>query len=503
MPEAMKRVKAELGPNAVILHSRETGGGWLGLFGSRGVEVTAAVDDAPKKPAAQPAMPQAPRPKSGGSIDIRVGDDDAPPKAAAPQPAPDGDDNPLLALAKKLQEVQKDVADAPSQAQPPKTSTPGQPPAVYQRPEPPVNKPNELEKRLGSLEDQLMKLTGMIEKLSPLNTACDPSPVPARTRELYNHLLEQDVDESLALNLAVQIAESADESDDVWTLLKARLASKLRTAEPLALDFEAKRPRIIMLVGSTGVGKTTTLAKISALYRYDAKAKQRPKIAFITADLYRLAAVEQLQKYTEILGAELEVTYSAEEVKQAIQKHKDANLILFDTAGASQRNLPQMNTLSGIVEACNPDEVHLVLSSTTKYSDMVDVVEHFSAVKPRRVIFTKIDESTTYGSLLNTMVKYDIPISYITTGQNVPEDIEAAKPERIAKLLLTKPTVNRSIQWKDGSDDAAPAPVSEPQKPAATATPAKKDAPETASAQQARSKGNDKKQGQKNEKPNS
>jgi flagellar biosynthesis protein FlhF len=200
-----------------------------------------------------------------------------------------------------------------------------------------------------------------------------------------------------------------------------------------------------MLVGPTGVGKTTTLAKISAQYRYALNNKFKPKIVFITADLYRLAAVEQLQKYTEILGVDLEVTYSPEEVKQALKKHKDAHLILFDTAGTAQRNMPQISTLCGIVDAAEPSEVHLVLSSTTKYSDAIDIIEHFKDMQPSRLIFSKIDESTTYGTILNICMKYKIPISYVTTGQNVPEDIECARPERIAKLLLTKPTVNRSM----------------------------------------------------------
>jgi flagellar biosynthesis protein FlhF len=169
-------------------------------------------------------------------------------------------------------------------------------------------------------------------------------------------------------------------------------------------------------------------------------------MAFITADLYRLAAVEQLQKYSEILGVDLEVTYSPEEVKDALKKHKNDHLLLFDTAGTCQRNMPQMSTLGSIIDASEPTEIHLVLSATTKFSDMIDIIEHFKSVKPTHFIFTKIDESTTFGPLLNIISKYKTPISYLTTGQNVPEDIEIAKPERIAKLLLQKPTVNRSFK---------------------------------------------------------
>lgn len=461
MPDAMKQVKAELGPSAIILHSRETGKGLFGLFGGRGVEVTAAVDDAAKlsSDSAKPNAKSTAAPARGsGGIDIRI-DDAATPNPPSSKPAPrplkQDEENPLLLLAKEI--------DKEKQAMQKNTPKPAEP-----KPEAPrkQEKPDALEMRLGSLEHQLLKLTGMIEKLSPAASSNEP-PVPVRTRDLYNHLLEQDVDESLALGLATQIAETTDEEDDVWTVLKSRLIERISVAAPLELDFDAKRPKIIMLVGSTGVGKTTTLAKISALYRCNAKAKVRPKIVFITADLYRLAAVEQLQKYTEILGVELEVTYSPDEVKQAINKHKNAHLILFDTAGACQRNTPQLDALASIRDAANPDEVHLVLSSTSKFSDMIDVVEHFKSVKPRRIIFTKIDESTTYGGILNTITKYEMPISYLTTGQNVPEDIESARPERVAKLLLTKPTINRSIERTENSDDKNEAQKDEKPKEAA------------------------------------
>jgi len=321
-----------------------------------------------------------------------------------------------------------------------------------------------LEKRLANLENRLIKLTGLIEHLAPSLAAGEIPSVPTRTRDVYNHLLEQDVDESLALTIAAQVAETSDESDDVWTVLRSRLVSMIPVEPSLELDFNAKRPKIIMLAGPTGVGKTTSLAKISAQYRYPKNSGVRPKIVFITADLYRLAAVEQLQKYSEILGAELEVTYSPEEVRQALNKHKDAHLVLFDTAGTCQRNMPQMSTLSAIADACNPTEIHLVLSATTKYSDIIDIVEHFKEVKPNRLLFTKIDESTTFGTILNAVRKFHIPLSYLTTGQNVPEDIESARAERVAKLLLTKPAIDRSIGSKETVLPEAPAPKLEKMK---------------------------------------
>ncbi|MGI6454259.1 MAG: flagellar biosynthesis protein FlhF [bacterium] len=438
MAEAMKMVKADLGPNAIILHSRDTGKGIWGLFSGRGVEVTAAVDareprpsPLPKKSPALPTLDPLPPPSpvAGNRIDFKVDD--------SPKPV---EDNPLLALSRQILEEKKQIKKDPDPAPKPlQTGEEQVKPAQKQKTENPV------ELRLSHLENQLERLTNLLENMAPRLISGDASAVPHRTRELYNHLLEQDVDETLALHIATHLAETTDEGDDVWTALKSYLSSQIPVARMSELEAAAKHPRIIMLVGPTGVGKTTTLAKISALYRYARQGQFRPKIVFITADLYRLAAVEQLQKYVEILGSDLEVTYSPEEVQDAIRKHKDAHLILCDTAGTCQRNLPQMSTLASICAAASPTEVHLVLSATTKFSDMVDIVDHFKEVSPDRLIFTKIDESTTYGPILNTVTKYRIPISYLTIGQNVPEDIEVARAERIARLLLTKPTVNRII----------------------------------------------------------
>ncbi len=459
MAEAMKMVKVELGPNAIILHTRDTGKGLIGwLTGSRGVEVTAALD--PRKEATKGKSPtenstnkskstQKPplNEKTGRSVDYQVTDHNGKQKTPSSSSHQGEKENPLLALSKKLVEEKQQKDKIQSQNQEKK---PNEGKNVNQPKKNEEKDPSMLEKRLSDLENRLIKLTGLIEHLAPsLASGQEVPSVPSRTRELYNHLLEHDVDERLALTIAAQIAESTDEEDDVWTALKTYLVSQIQIAPPLELDPNAKKPKTIMLVGPTGVGKTTTLAKISARYRYANDSGFRPKIVFITADLYRLAAIEQLQKYSEILGAELEVTYSPEEVRQALKKHSDAHLVLFDTAGTCQRNMPQMSTLGSIVKASNPTEVHLVLSATTKFGDLVDIVNHFKEVNPGRLLFTKIDESTNFGSILNTIKKFGLPLSYLTTGQNVPEDIEYARADRIAKLLLSKPTVDRTIEEEE------------------------------------------------------
>ncbi|MGC9327641.1 MAG: hypothetical protein ACP5I1_08400, partial [Candidatus Hinthialibacter sp.] len=443
-----------------------------GWFSRAGVEVTAGVDvKPPSSPNPRSNSDSKPKLKSngrsqnrGGRLDVKVSDDSP---AAAEDVAPLLDkkreekpmtgkpvlaeDHPLLALSRKIVEENSGGG---------KQTIPAPAPPASDSPSPDSNK--KLEMSLANLENRLVKLTGLIETLAPAISIDGQSSLPKPAQELYRHLIDQDVEESLAKSTAAHIAEEIGEKGDVWAELQSYLTGKISAAAPVALDRKGDKPHVLMLVGPTGVGKTTTLAKISAQYRYNPNTKTRPKIAFITADLYRLAAVEQLQKYTEILGVELEVTYSPDEVRRALQKHQDAHLILFDTAGTCQRNLPQMSTLAAIVEACGPDEVHLVISTTTKYCDMVDIVEHFKEINPSRLLFTKIDESTTYGPIFNIVSKYKMPISYLTTGQNVPEDIERAQPERIAKLLLSKPIISRAIESDSADEAEKEKPVSAP-----------------------------------------
>ena len=212
--------------------------------------------------------------------------------------------------------------------------------------------------------------------------------------------------------------------------LEKFIRKAIRVANGITLY--SNRPKVVALIGPTGVGKTTTLAKIAARFVLE----QGARVALITADTYRISAVEQLKTYSDILGLPLEIVYNPDALKKAIDKHKDKQLILIDTAGRSQYNEYQMKELSGLLSIDADIEKHLVMSATTKTSDGMELLENFSICQPDRVIFTKVDETGTHGIILNILHRRKVALSYVTNGQSVPDDIEPASVERLAELLL-------------------------------------------------------------------
>ena len=202
------------------------------------------------------------------------------------------------------------------------------------------------------------------------------------------------------------------------------------TVEPITLRADGLKK--VALVGPTGVGKTTTIAKLAA----DFSLRKGKDVALITIDTYRIAAVEQLRTYADIINVPLEVVLTPSEIKNAIAKHKHRDLILIDTAGRSQKNAMQMLELQSFIEAIEPDETHLVLSTTSNCKNMKDIIERFHLLSVDKVIFTKLDEAVTFGLILNVMSKLNKTLSYVTMGQNVPDDIAITDPHTLAKLIV-------------------------------------------------------------------
>jgi flagellar biosynthesis protein FlhF len=195
--------------------------------------------------------------------------------------------------------------------------------------------------------------------------------------------------------------------------------------------------KIWAFVGPTGVGKTTTLAKVAAHFRL----RENKKISLVTLDTYRIGAIEQLNKYARILRLSLEVAEDAEALKQIIDQQQGQDLLLIDTPGRNPNRREQMEELKEVLTADPRVENHLVLSATTKDTDLGAIVQQFSILPIRSYIFTKIDETAEYTSLFNQLLRYKKPLSYLTNGQKVPEDIEPATKGRVANLVLN------SMQW--------------------------------------------------------
>jgi flagellar biosynthesis protein FlhF len=204
----------------------------------------------------------------------------------------------------------------------------------------------------------------------------------------------------------------------------------LRASGPVAAA--PGKPSTVALIGPTGVGKTTTIAKLAA----DFKFRKGLKVGLITIDTYRIAAVEQLKTYADIIGIPINVVLTPEELAGAVQAFGEMDVVLVDTAGRSQCDSQKMDELRAFLDAACFDEVHLVVSSTTQTTLLESIVERFGPLAHDRLILTKMDETTCRGHLLNVLLRVNKAVSYVTTGQEVPDDIEVADPARIAAIVL-------------------------------------------------------------------
>lgn len=206
---------------------------------------------------------------------------------------------------------------------------------------------------------------------------------------------------------------------------------RLPTSGPIRLDATSRR--IVALVGPTGVGKTTTLAKLAANFRLREKAR----VGVVTVDTYRVAAVEQLRTYAEIIDLPMAVVATREEMRTAIDGMSDLDLVLIDTAGRSPRDASHLEELQSLLAEAAPHETHLVLSTTATARCLNEVIGRFSVVKPTSLLLTKLDESPGLEHTAGPLIDSRLPLSYLTDGQNVPEDIEVATPAALAESFLT------------------------------------------------------------------
>ena len=196
---------------------------------------------------------------------------------------------------------------------------------------------------------------------------------------------------------------------------------------------DAAGGRKVMFLGPTGVGKTTTIAKLAAV---QALLEHR-NVLLLTSDTYRIAAVDQLRTYAKILGVPLEVVFGADSFPSVLDGHPEADLVLLDTAGRAQRDRRSLEAFKTLYDAFAPDAVHLVLAANMKYGDMMDVVEHIPDIPVSHLIFTKLDETVSCGAVFSVQQTLGRPVSFLTAGQNVPNDIETASGRRIADLLMS------------------------------------------------------------------
>ncbi len=253
-------------------------------------------------------------------------------------------------------------------------------------------------------------------------------------------IMEQLTGNEVSYTYAKQIVEEITHTGNVRTLdemlsgVYQKIILKLGQVQPITMEKEDKKPKIVLFIGPTGVGKTTTIAKLSSKLILE----QKKKIAILTADTYRISAVEQIKTYASILSIPVEVLYEKEEVEKILPKYKDYDYILVDTAGRSHKNKDRMDDLKEFMEGFSQYSisVYLVLSATTKYKDLKKIVALYEDISECNLIFTKLDETDAIGNILNIKLDTGMPLSYISYGQNVPDDIEIMNPQVIAKQVL-------------------------------------------------------------------
>jgi len=383
MADALAEVKKHFGAGAIILNTRTNSrGGLLGIGGRPHVEITAVRDmsDVP------PAMRR-------GAMRIK-------PKttvAARPSTAPD---RPLPPGS----HIPRDIPSAPPDAD--------------------------------RILSEMAALRKMVGNLVRQKDAQDSGPCPTALHETYKKLVASAVAEDVASQLVRRVRETLTpeqlrDSHAVRKALAEAMAPMVPTGGPIRIPRQSQ-PYVVALIGPTGVGKTTTVAKLAANFCL----REKRRVGMITLDTYRIGAIEQLKTYAQIIHVPLEVAATPTELAEAVDRMSDRDVILIDTAGRSQRDTGKIGQLRSFFATATPDEVHLVLSGAAGPKVLDETIDRFSHVGFDRVIFTKLDEALGFGVILSSLQRAGADLSYVTTGQDVPRDISVGESGALAELVL-------------------------------------------------------------------
>jgi flagellar biosynthesis protein FlhF len=398
MPEALQKVKDDLGPRAVLLNTRQLKrDGALGILSKRKVEITAALDEAlppaqrgPAQAATAPRPAQSPSRSPSGQTpeNLRPVERSSDPRSASPAPRREGGGEAVWAdrLSKELQDL-KESLKALTQSQGPRPA--GGPPLL----------PGELRglsRRLEHAGFEGVVAAPVVEQL-----LADPGPGGFGDREKLDRQA-------------------------------ARLLT--RTMPPPAATAVKQGVRTVAaFVGASGVGKTTAAAKIAAEFALRSNAK----VCLVAADVERVGGLDQIRALAGMIGVPLEVVYTPDEMAKVIRGRRESDLVLIDTAGVGPRERDRLKALGEILREAAPNEVHLTLSATTSAPSMADTAEAFRSVGVNRLLFTKLDETTRLGGVLTMASRSDLPLSYLIDGRSVPGDIRPADPTELALLAIS------------------------------------------------------------------
>jgi len=402
MTQVLGDVKQDLGRDAVILRTRSfRKGGLLGLVGGKSMwEITAC-------PAAEIPRGDASGQYISDIVSRRAGREDGeeqPEKAFRPHPPPRA----------RRPEAENALAELAAASPAGLGATTGLAGAV---------------ERLGEMMTRILD-----------SGAMHPPGPSGRLGELHGTLLAQDVEEDIAAELIEEMRmdltgrQQAD-AGLLRTELCKRIAEHIRTAEANHSASETRRCSVIALIGPTGVGKTTTIAKLAANF----KLRQGLRVGMVTIDTYRVAAVDQLQTYAGIVEVPLRTVLSPQELRQAVYALRGMDVVLIDTTGRSQNDLLRLSQLRTFLDAAEADEIHVVISAASNPKCVNGVIERFSPLGANRLLVTKLDEAATFGVVLNAAWRGVGPITYVTSGQEVPDDISPANAESLAWRVMGGP----------------------------------------------------------------
>ncbi|HKN86386.1 MAG TPA: flagellar biosynthesis protein FlhF [Nitrospiraceae bacterium] len=394
MQDALQAIKAELGPDAVILSTKQHPQGKSRL-GPKMVEVTAAIDIEAVRGYVSESRPAVMSLKPNALNQ---------PKTIVTTPFGD-----VLqaSLNKAPQTVSFGQAGGASRVE-----------------------ANRSEADWQSLHDELNRIR---ERLDSRERPTEQRPCLPDFQQYYDRLVERGLGAKTAQDLLHGVRASSlsgPSESSIQQALRSTIIGQVKAGGPLMNREDRKKT--VILVGPTGVGKTTTIAKLAAHYRQH----ERRSVALITLDTYRIAAVEQLRMYADLLGVTMDVALTRGDALRCIARRTDADLILVDTAGRSPGDRVGMTEVHDLLSLNHPVEVHLVLSATTRERDLMQYTNHYRGIPFTRLLFTKLDETTGLGGAFNLMRKTGVPLSYFCVGQRVPEDLELARPERLAALLV-------------------------------------------------------------------
>jgi len=285
------------------------------------------------------------------------------------------------------------------------------------------------------IQQDFMELKNMISKVyDAVKVDYENIKLSDIVKKYLKTLEDYEVDKVIVNEIKEKLIETLDgekqQSDAiVRNTIYNVLGKYMKEPEPFTFTKDKK---VIIVIGPTGVGKTTTIAKLAA----NMVLTEKKKVGLITSDTYRIAAVEQLKTYSEIIGVPLSIIYTPGEILNAIENYKEKELILVDTAGRSHKDKYQLMELKTLIKSSIDYEVYLVMSATTKFSDCIEIIKSYSFLDDYKLLFTKLDETSAFGVILNVAYITKKPISYITTGQSVPDDIEIADNGKIINCLL-------------------------------------------------------------------